>query len=417
MSLHRVVKLLYSLTFSILYFIIWNFAAFIFMQLMPDTRIFVLEFLMVCLMQFLSTKYSKKILIFLPSCVLGISTLIVIYGASHYLANIIYLIINLFILAKEDENSIEYNNYRKKIIIGIYSLVAMGIMLLAVNVEIRTYLLRFYILFLVSSIILLRESRRLRYSVQGKKTILANIIVMISVVILSSDKIFRLVVLVFRSLWWGISYIADIILMILVRLLIPFMNYVEYQIQRINKLRGDKSIQMESGKSFKDIMGIQENVQDIPQWMVLGVKIIILLAAAYIAYRLYKSYRYRGMNDFEGVTEKREKIRKTSAKERQSMMTVFKKIFSERDIRAQILKVYESFEKKTYEKNIFKRHMTATQLYNVSKTYIYNLKALKNITDTYNKTKFSQHNPSASELKSIKENYRNLKEQIDNVKN
>lgn len=419
MSLYRAVKLLYSLTFSMLYFIYWNVLAYLIIRLMPDTRVFALGLVMVGLMQFLATKYTKKALVFFPSCIIGAVVLIVMHGFTDYLANIIYVVLNMFILAKEDENSIEYSTYRRKVMTGIYSLVAIGVVLLAVNVDFRIYLLRFYILFLISSIILLRESRRFRYNVKGKKPILNNLMVMVSVVVLTTDKIFNIISSVFYIFWTGISYVTGFLLVILIRLLIPIANYLESKVSRDpNKVKGMQPQELDYSNSFEDLIKMQgETVREISPQAVFMFKLIVLFIMAFIAYRLYKSYRYKGRNEFEGITEKREKITKEISKEKKSIVNTIKELFLEKDVKAQILKVYQSFEKKTYEKNIFKRHMTATQLYNVSKSYIDKSKPLKDITEIYNRAKFSKDNPSEVALREIRESYKDIKNQIDQVKN
>jgi hypothetical protein len=418
MSLYRSVKLLYSLTFSMLYFILWNVLAFIIIRLMPDTRVFILALVMVALMQFLSARYSKKALIFLPSCILGAVTLFLIYGTSDYLANIIYVVLNMFYLAKDDEDSIEYSSYRRRVIIGIYSLVAIGIILLAVNGEFRDYLLRFYILFLSSSIILLRESRRFRYNIKGKKSILTNIMVMISVVILSMDKVYNLVSFAIKTFWIGLGYITGFLVVIIIRLLAPLINYLEIQQNKPVEIKGMQPAEVAPGKLIEELLNIQEGgIREIPQEVVLAFRITMLLITAFTAYKFYKSYKYSKNNVNEGIIEKREKIARTSTRKKNSFVSTLKEIFTEKDLKAQILKIYGSFEKKTYEKNIFKKNMTATQLYNVSKAYIDNVESVKNITEVYNKTKFSQYSASESELKEIKENYRSIKDEIDNIKN
>lgn len=419
MSLFKVVKLLYSLTFSMLYFIIWNLIAFLIVGLMPDTRIFFLELILIYLMQFLSERYSKKEIIFLPPCILGIIVIILMYGVSDYLANIIYLVLNLFILAKEDENSVEYSTYRKKVLNGVYSLAAIGVTLIAVNDNFRTYQLRFYILFLISSIILLRESRRFRYNIKGKKSILANLIIMLSVVILTTDRVFNLVTIILKAFWAVISYITGIIIVILVRLLTPLINYLEYQISRIpNKIKGMQPAEMDPGKSLDELMKIKgDTIAEIPPQAVLAFKLILLFIITALAYRIYKKYRYNGRKEHQGIVEKREKIIKENTKEKKSLINSLKGIFEKEDTKIQILKVFQSFEKKTYEKNIFKKHMTATQLYNISRVYIDKSKNIKDITEIYNRTKFSQHLPSVSELKEIKDKYKVIKSQIDDVKN
>jgi hypothetical protein len=415
MNSYKAVKLLYSVTFSIFIYIVWAVVSNILVQLQPDSRVFLLGLGILCLKHFLSVKYSQKSVVLLIPSVIAMVIIYFMFGPSDDLVNIIFVVLNLFLLAREDRESIEYRYYRDKIMIRIYVLLGMGVLLIPISQDVRNFILRFYLLFLVSSIILLRESRRHRYNIKTKNSTAADISIIVGIVLLSLDGVYNMINKVFAVMWTGISYVMGVIIVALVWILEKPSNYIENLIRR--KFGGIQRVQIEeadTGDPLEALRKMAEGRDTGPSSVTIFIfRLLIVLVILYIVYRIYKKYSWEKISNQEGVQERREKIAKENTGKKNPLIEALKGLFAEKDLKSQILKVYQSFQKRAYDRDIFKRHMTATQLYNVSKAFIEESEPVKSITEIYNEAKFSEHPLSEDALRKAKESYSEVKKQLE----
>ena len=99
-------------------------------------------------------------------------------------------------------------------------------------------------------------------------------------------------------------------------------------------------------------------------------------------------------------------------KNKKKLSSIIKERFVSRSLREQLLSVYEGFERRAQAKKIFKNHLTATQLYNITKTVVTEADSIRDLTIAYNEAKFSSHPVSEEAVKAAKRNLADIKKQL-----
>lgn len=425
MSWYRQVKTLFTASLVLFLYILWAIIGNFFFDNVIDFRIFLLAALVVFLMQYFNAKnLNRYIVVIVPAA-------ITVIGAYFIKGNVfgldaVALVLIILLFYKIDDEDINYYVYRARIKQMIYIMIALGILLPMINMELSKSILRFYIIFLMSTVLVQREARAYAYKLKARNRVATNLGIILAMMALSWEKVFRGLIAFIKILYIPISYVLEKIIFVLAFLIIkPLEGVVEYLRKLIEEMmkkkageNSDALIQMRKDPNLLDNQGGQ-----FPAWMNSSLKVIILIIIIIIVFKLFQKHRFKA-DKADMETQHREKIEREKLKQRK-ISSIIKNLFKSLDNRDKILNVFRKFEKITFEKEIFKEHMTATQLTNVTKAFAdikaagetisdgtSNCSPLDEMKNIYNEAKFSNHNIEDDRVKTIKEKYDKVKRSI-----
>lgn len=408
MSWYRRIKVLSAFTFAVFIYIIW-------MTFVANSKNVLCLFTVVgavFLMQFLKQKtFNKHLVLIFPMLFSAITVSFLIH--KNVFIDIIYLSFSLFLFANIDDDIINYNTYVDRIKIGLLILIASGILAYCIG-NMNSYMSKFYLLILVLAVLLLRNVRRYCTNIKNSRSKYGDIAVVIFILITSIDKLFMIVINLFKTILDLFNEtIGTAILKFLIIIFGPLFNYLYNLIRNktnvIFKNQQNKTLMNE--EVFKKIDYSKGG--EPPLWLVYFFQGILLLFIAFIFYQLYKKYSLsRQKNEEDLIEETREKIDKKTSKRKGIFSSILDSFYRGSDVKLNILYVFKKFEKKTYDKGIFKKFMSARQLSNITKTHIQSANELDAIAEIYNEAKFSKHEMEREKLEAIKDNYSKVKKEL-----
>lgn len=359
-------------------------------------------------------KESKNMHIIIPALISGI-VLYLLKGTSC-IYDLVFCIFILLFTNKKEEESINYAAYKSSARKMIYLMVAMGIFLPLADVKLSSAVLKFYILFLVLVTILLREVRAYSYNITNKRTMMANIGIIITTSILSTDIIFSFVEKIVFLILKGVGTVLDFLLTIILRVLDKPLGYLGSFVFNLaaKLLKSEKNTNADDvttpalqNINLKEFKGLQ-----MPLWLKFSLEFLIFIIILYVIFKCYRITRKGDDGLDNSFTEEREKILKEKTVKENSIIQRIANLFRTNDSKTQIFNVYRKFEQRANTKNIFKPYFTASQLKGVSKAYVNDGKSLDSITEIYNEAKFSSHEINTSMVQNIKQDYENIKKEI-----
>lgn len=423
MSWYRQVKTLFSLSLVLFLYILWAIIGNYFFDNIIDFRIFLLAAAVVFLMQYLNAKNANRnIVIIVPAAVVAVVAYF-IKGNGLWLDTVVLVLIMLLFYKIEDED-VNYYVYRARIKQMVYVMIALGILLPMINMEISKSILRYYIIFLISTVLVQREARAFSYKLKARKRLVFNITIILAMMALSMEKVFRALIAFLKILYIPINYVLEKIIYAIAFLIIrPLEGFIEYLRKLIEEMMKKKAGNSEGAliQPGKNQVLIKNQGGNLPAWVDSAMKVIVLLILIFIVFKLFQKHRLKG-DKSEIAIQSREKIERVKTKERK-ISSIIKDLFRLSDNRAKILNVFRKLEKVTFEKEIFKEHMTATQLANVTKVFT-DLKEveakrgsslchpLDEMKIIYNEAKFSNHDMEDEKVAAIKEKYEKVKKNI-----
>lgn len=423
MSWFRQIKVIYSLRFLIFIYIIWSYLIYLFFALSFDYKLFVIAFAAGLLMQYLKSREVNKCFTLLVPIVLGCNALY-IFGIRALLEIIvcaIFLGFATFMLYKFDDENIKYNLYVYRAKRVVIALAIIGpVFLMNFNLHFALNIGRFYMFYLLSLIISLRESRAYEFHIRNKRNLWGNIISLMAIVLLSLDRIFEAFTSVMKFIFKYISFAAYYILLALVKLMAYIIGYpLIWLLQKIISMmkKGGKATPQNINKNTDDYMKkllkkASQRQLNIPYYVQIIIGVVLLLIIIYIVIKLMRFEQQRADKKDSGDIIEIEKIEKTHKKAKSSFIDIVKNIFTSSDLRSQAIYVYRTFEKMMSIKGIFKRYMTASQLSNIAASKVKDRAPLDAMANIYNECKFSEHKITKEHVDSIKENYRNIKSEL-----
>ncbi|GLC29677.1 hypothetical protein [Clostridium omnivorum] len=422
MSWYRQVKTLFTLSLVLFLYILWAIIGNFLFDNVIDFRIFLLAAVVVYLMQYLNAKNSSRyIVVIVPAVTAAVATYF-IKGNGFWLDFIALVLMTLLFYKIEDED-INYYVYRARIKQMIYIMIALGIVIPMLNMELSKSILRFYIIFLMSTVLVQREARAYSYKLHTRKRVASNIAIILAMMALSWEKVFRALIAFIKILYVPINYVLEKIIFVLAFLIVrPLEGFVEYLRKLIEEMFKKRAGNVDGAlvQTGKDPILINNEGGNFPAWLNPAIKVIILLVIIYIIFKLFQKQRLNA-DRAETELQSREKIERLKTRERK-ISSIIKDLFRSADNRTKVLNIFRKFEKVTFEKEIFKEHMTATQLTNVTKAFT-DLKAveggvkagshpLDEMKNIYNEAKFSDHDIEADKATEIKEKYEKVKRNI-----
>ncbi|KYH35430.1 hypothetical protein CLTEP_06060 [Clostridium tepidiprofundi DSM 19306] len=424
MSWFRQVKTIYNIFFQLLFFIIWCIVGKIFFNIYVDESIFLISLLGIFLMQFLKYKFNnlllwKKYKFVLP---IGISlvactVLMIIFNIGNVIFSIVFIVISIYISYRYEDEVIDYYTYRDRVQKGLILFIFFGVIISFTDKCMSILLSKYYIFIIVTAVLLLRESRRYSFKIRNKRSYFYNIVIAITIILFSIDKVF----LIFKTIFYWIfseinklfQVVVNIVVLFLMKILEkPFLYLKNFIVAHMNEnteklldnlVKGDNTINANIRKDYASTIGTTA--------LDIAIKILLIALVVFAIYKIVIGHKKTKGVRFELVTEEKEKI--INRKKKSIFRDLARKILKGKgSINEQILYVYKKFQIMTLDKNIFKPHMNATQLSNVTKLYVDDVEDLDSISQIYNEAKFSQHDMKNDDLKIMKQNYKNIERQL-----
>jgi hypothetical protein len=417
MSWYRQIKSFYTISINMYFFIIWGIISSIILNNKVDYRLYFVMIASTFLYQFLMNKMKGSKLPKIISILAGLSFTFVVNRGIYFVFNSVFMIFVLYMAGSIENETINYDIYRTRTRNGLILLIILGALLPLVDISLSKSILKFYIMFLVLSIVVLREARSYFYKVKSKRSFTVNMLMCLSILALSIEMVFEKILMAGRMIMNIINIVVNGFIELLSMLLAkPLMFIIENLrvliIKNIGILNRTPISITESNLSKDPITWEKAESLAVPIWFNIVVKIFAVLIILILLYIfVMKVINIYGTID-NAAEEQREKIKKIDKKREGFVRRLINNLIVPSDIRGQILSVYRRFEDKTYEKGIFKKYMTAKQLENVTKVHLENPEGLSSLTSIYNEAKFSQHQPTEQDVKAMKDGFSKVKKQL-----
>ncbi|MBU5592568.1 hypothetical protein KQI89_12455 [Clostridium sp. MSJ-4] len=416
MSWQKNIKMLFYTSKMLAIFICYAVVSNGFGNMTPGYLDFLVVFLIMILMQYLDGKTGNRYLIILAPLFMNFLLFFIIYGKQDFIPYASLGILVTLILPRYDLERISYSYIADKLKHSFITLVLSVVLYLKVDRIYGTTLLRYYIFFIVLSVITLREARKFEYKIQRKKSDdLVNTSILISVLLLSTNFIYNIFKTILSTLLKVISFIMDkIIYAILYLLGAPinaFINFIQDLLTR-NNSNANMSL-VEQKDQLQDLKNLQNEQQLF--WSILEnvIKIAIVLLVVYLIYSTIKKYRHGKVIKDEGVIEVREKIDRKRVSTKKSLAIRMKELLKRKTLNEKIFYIFRDFQDRTFKKGWFKPYMTSKQLYNVTRIHIEEDEKVRYITQLYNEAKFSNHSIKENEVNEYKKCYNEIKDKIN----
>jgi hypothetical protein len=423
MSWFRQIKVIYSLRILIFIYILWSFFINSIFLVFFDYRLFIIAFGAGLLMQYLKCREVNKHFVLLVPSVLGCNAAY-IFGMRKPLEIIlcaIFLWFYTYMLYKFDDENIKYNLYVYRAKRAVIALVLISpIFLINFYKNFPQNIGKLCIFYLIILIISLRESRAYEFGVKNKRNIWGNIISVIAILLLSLDSVFEALMFAIKFLLKYVGYGCYYVLLTIVKLMSYLIGYpLLWLIQKIMSMiqkKGKSATQdtslNNSDKLAKLLKKASKRQFNMPYYIQVIIGIALLLIILYIVIRLMRFEQKRAAEKYSGDTIEIEKIEKSHKKVKGSFIDMVRDIFASADLRSQVISMYRAFEKMMSIKGIFKKYMTASQLSNIAASKVSDRAPLDTIANIYNECKFSEHEVTKKHLDSIKENCKNIKNEL-----
>jgi hypothetical protein len=414
MSWYRQIKTFYTFSINMFFFIIWGVVSSIFLGNRLDYRLYLVSLALAFLIQFMTSKRARISLIMLIAVpTAGLLTFMVSKGI-YFILNSMFIIFIIYMTSTMEYEDVNYDAYKARARNGLVFLLFLGALLPLIDIDLSKSILKFYVMYLISNIIVMREARSYYYKVRTKRSFIINVIISVAILAISADVIFaRLLVLikyVMRIFGILISAVIDFIGLLLAKPLVMCISKLQTLMTKGMELIKVPEKSPVDFESAVDKVPFEETVSFMWMYNLLRIAMAASILAAVFIMISRAAVRHR--NKASIFEEHREKITREKSKKEGFISKLIKSLAKPSDIRGQILNIYRKFEEKTYGKGIFKRHMTAKQLENVTRTCIEKPEGLSSLTSIYNEAKFSKHETSDEKLRIMKEEFGKVKKQL-----
>lgn len=422
MSWFRQIKVMYSIRILIFIYIIWSLIINILFGRFMDYRIFIISLIAVFFMQFLKSR--NKGMSFSMSVPVLACGIIFYFPSGKELKDIllsaIYFAFVTYLLFKMDDEAIDYDNYVYRAQRAVYTLCAAGLLFaLNSNTSMKITLGKFMIFYLVMIVVTLRESRQYKLGRRNRHSFMESTAAVLIVCMLSMDKIFNLIKILFLTTMKYITGAASYVLFIILKLIVYLIGGpIEKLIELIKSLLVKKNMinnllnTNQNNKNNDTLKMIPGRNFSIPQNIQYIIEIFMLILIIYIILRLVRFGSIVKQKEDEKYTIEREKIIRINNKGKTGIYDSLRKFFYGRTVKEEILSIYRQFEKKLSTMGIYKSHMTASQLSNVASASIKDRRNLDKMTHIYNESKFSGHEIKREQLEAMKKSLYEVKKEL-----
>lgn len=418
MSWFRQIKTLYSSTYVLMIYIIWTMLTCTFIANEVSFNLYLITLFNVFLMEYLYDKEYKKHIILLVPLIIGAVILWIIYDPYKAILNYLFFTASIIVVYREEPNQINYYEYKQRWIAGAYLMVGVAVFIFIFSYPLLEKMFRVFVMYLILVVINLRESLRYSYNIRSKHSKYINLGIIGFMVIIFQEHTYRIFSAIVKSIYGGINYILNIILGVI----IIIVRYpVAYGVELLGKLFANREMNAEAVlEGFAKVnvpieeLFKQDTFRDEASIAYVAVILKLILAAAIIIIIVRSlSALIKVEKREEGYVELREKLNDKKKNKEGLIQKLKKTIFRKKgNLREEILYSYSEFERVTEKAEIFKPYMTASQLKNVTKIKVDNIDKLDEMTDIYNKAKFSQKELKGENLETVKRAVENIKAQL-----
>lgn len=412
MNVHKTIDIMYGICVDLFGYILWSVFCEFFIQTNVDYKLFIINAIGLLVLYFLRGKVSNKFTRI--AIVLSISEILFYFILnSLFSLNLIYTVFILLTLEKVYEESINFYYISGKIKVFMLTISIIGAVYPMLTSNNNKNIFRFYILFFIMAIFLLRESRNVIIKVKSKKSFIYDIVIMLSVLLLSVEKTYIFLVGILIKIVSFIKTIYSFVEPALNSLLEAFANIISMPLIALFKRLPWNNAKLIEQKSQAEKVVLNKAYTGIPDNIILAIKIILIIAGLILIYKFISRRRYKVKLLDEAEEVEIEKINKQgNSLSKGRFADTIRNILKNKDIKTQILQIYRAFQIRADKKGFFKKYMTATQLKNHAEVFIDEKDALNAITDLYNETKFSDHSFNEGNLTEMKGSYRSIKKKL-----
>lgn len=400
MSLDRQIRNLYTINFLIFIYIIWSILSDFCFENKIDYKLYIITLLAVFVLQYLNYKnFSKIVSAFISLIIAALLMYASMNNFKYLIINMIYYLFIIFLFSKYEKNSLDYYSLKDYVKKCIITMIVIAVIIFNIDIYQKQEILKFYIVYLASAIILLRKSRAYINNLYKKSSARNDIFITIILVVFCfdfvSNKVLKLINLIFSIIGLILSYVAIPI----EYLFIKFVNLIYYLIgpnlrkmlQKIFKALG-KAIYEGSKKPANNIK-IDYSKEKISQtvnhtWISSVVGILVIAAIVYVVYKFVQGYaENKKVKISEGVFEEREKIK--NYKRKKETKKIFRLLRRGKSINDRMIYLFAKFQYIALQKGLFKNSMTADELIKITREYLKADDEIKILAEAYNEAKFS----------------------------
>lgn len=440
MRLERQIKMLAALEVTLVSFTAWTALVSLLLKELADYRLFFLSLGLIFLMQFIYVRKSNKFFASVLPFAVSIPFLIFLLNSTEILSNLVFIFISLFLNIKLEDLAIEYEEYRLKAKQGAAILGVIALVSLWMDKETADYIYRFVVNYIIAAVVLLRESRAYCYKVvkdhnNTEKTkplgfikgLVTDMffkygIVIVSTLVLSTDWILSKSIGIISAFSKAANFIIGGILDIVRGIVGPILVFAVDRLRRVfsgttfsmrlEELKEGlkillKNVDLENGgATAADEILLYSTLKAVA---FLIIVLFILDAVYKIKFLKHKSEQY--VEEKEKIYRDKDEHKSSSVKS--SITELFKKVFKgNRTLKDKILSLYRDFERAAFKAEIYKPHMTATELKDRTQLIVPDSPYLEEMTEAYNEVKFSRLEPKENQLDLMKIAVEDVKKQI-----
>jgi hypothetical protein len=414
MSWYRQIKTFYTISVNMFFFIIWATISTIFLNNKVDYRLYFVSLASAFLLQFIMNKFEGKSWPKLFAVLAAGMLTFAVSGGTYFILNSIFIIFILYITDTMEYEAVNYDSYKARAKNGLILILFLGALLPLLDLSLSKSILKFYIMYLISNIIVMREARSYYYKIRNPRSFIVNVIISLSILGLSVDIVFAKLLELIKYVLGIVGIIIDAVIDFIGLLLAKPLMFGIAKLKELLTSGMDiiKVPESPSGSPKPTGSNIPWEDSDALLWFYTFIRIILIIVILIAVFFIISRFVSRHGNKDTAIDEQREKIKRERAKKDSFINRLIKNLIRPSDLRGQILNVYKKFEEKTFNKGIFKRRMTAKQLENITKAYVENPEGLSSLTSIYNEAKFSNHNISEEKFKVMKEDFNKVRKQL-----
>lgn len=424
MSLSRQIRNIYTINFLIFLYIIWSALSGIGFENKADYKLYIITLVGIFIMQYICYKKVNKIIsAFISSSIALLLMYAFINNFNYLLMDMIYYIFIVFLFGKYDRNSLDYyklKDYARK---SIYIIIAAALIICKFDIYGKQEILKFYIIYLASAIILLRQSRayisNLDKKVSVKNDILISIVLIIFCFDWVSNRVFELISLIFLFIKLLLSYAIIPLEYIMIKSVYlicywigPSLKKIIAELLKAVTRNNDNSPIKSSNNSNLDYSKFGVNNCNIPSWMPLVLEFLMVLIIVYIIYKFMQRYSDSKVREIsDGVFEEREKIK--SYKPKKSTKKFFDFLRKGKSINDKVIYLFTKFEYIAFKNGILKKSMTANELVEAAEEHFNIDNEIKVLANIYNEAKFSGRDVDEDKYYSSYKVYSRIRKTLD----
>ena len=410
---YRFIKILYSLLVSTFVYILWVEVVTGYGVLTPKAIDFLALLVLVAGINCFQHKEKKK-KIYIP--ILIVINSIMFYFIYYNDKFIYYSILGvLFIVLNViwDADNVYTEYYRR---IGKTMIAVLGLSIvfyIKIPKEYYSSLFRYYVMFMIVWIFLLRASRKLNYKIVNKDDNKVNVAILGMLLVLSTNLIFKildLMKIVFDKALDILAIVLKPVFYVIAYIILFLKHYIGLFIRWIASLLKSPEKAQEATEEITKMTKFADSEGSLnAEVMAVIFKVILIVILALLIFMAIKKVVKKNKNNEEkNYEEVREKIEsKTSRKKKYKELKVGK------TSREKVLFTYRKILIKLDKRDIFRDYMTPTQIYRLAKVKRnINGSEIDEITTKYEEAKYSTHDIEEKTAEEVKAKYESIKSKL-----